>query len=306
MISGIINVKKERGFTSFDVVAKLRGILHEKKIGHTGTLDPDATGVLPVCIGKATKVCDLLTGKDKVYEALLHLGVTTDTQDASGRVLSDHAKEAKALSEEAVRSAIEGFVGTYAQVPPMYSALKVNGKKLCDLAREGIEVERKARTVTIFSIEIRQISLPFVRMQVHCSKGTYIRTLCEDIGNRLGVGGSMDELVRTRVSSFTIENAHTLSEIEAYAAADEVDKILMPVDSVFEGLKKLHVLSRAEKRLKNGNRLKASDFRETEGDVFCGNPEEKRVLVYDSSDCFFGLYQYMEDAKDFKVVKMFI
>ena len=169
MKSGIINVYKEKGFTSFDVVAKLRGILKTKKIGHTGTLDPDAEGVLPVCIGRATKVCDILTDKDKVYEAVMLLGVETDTQDTSGEVLKELPVE---ISEEAVREAILSFVGDYAQIPPMYSALKVNGKKLYELAREGKTVERKARNVQIISIEILEIALPRVRMSVHCSKGT--------------------------------------------------------------------------------------------------------------------------------------
>ena len=196
MINGIINVYKERGFTSFDVVAKLRGILHERKIGHTGTLDPEATGVLPVCIGNATKVCELLTDKDKVYRTVMHLGITTDTQDMTGTVKEDRSREAALLKEQTVEAAILQFVGDYDQIPPMYSALKVNGKKLCDLARAGIEVERKARTVKIFSIEIEKINLPYVTMQVHCSKGTYIRTLCADIGEALGVGACMESLVR--------------------------------------------------------------------------------------------------------------
>ena len=214
MINGIINVYKERGFTSFDVVAKLRGILHERKIGHTGTLDPEATGVLPVCIGNATKVCELLTDKDKVYRTVMHLGITTDTQDMTGTVKEDRSREAALLKEQTVEAAILQFVGDYEQIPPMYSALKVNGKKLCDLARAGIEVERKARTVKIFSIEIEKINLPYVTMQVHCSKGTYIRTLCADIGEVLGVGACMESLVRTRVSVFPLEEAHTLAEIE--------------------------------------------------------------------------------------------
>ena len=211
MRNGIINVYKEKGFTSFDVVAKLRGILKQKRIGHTGTLDPDATGVLLVCLGNATKVCDLLTDKDKEYEAVLLLGKTTDTQDISGQVL----REAKVTaSEDEVCRTIQSFVGEYDQIPPMYSALKVNGRKLCDLAREGITVERKARRVTIYSIEILSVCLPEVKMRVHCSKGTYIRTLCQDIGEALGCGGCMRELVRTRVSCFSIEEAQTLAEIE--------------------------------------------------------------------------------------------
>ena len=186
MIHGIINVYKEKGFTSHDVVAKLRGIVGQKKIGHTGTLDPDATGVLPVCLGKATKLCDLLTDKNKTYEAVLLLGKTTDTQDITGEVLEE--KSTEALTEEKVREAIEGFIGDYEQIPPMYSALKVNGKKLYELAREGKVIERKARPVKILDIQILEIDLPKVRMEVSCSKGTYIRTLCHDIGEKLGCG----------------------------------------------------------------------------------------------------------------------
>ena len=208
MIHGIINVYKEKGFTSHDVVAKLRGIVGQKKIGHTGTLDPDATGVLPVCLGKATKLCDLLTDKNKTYEAVLLLGKTTDTQDITGEVLEE--KSTEALTEEKVREAIEGFIGDYEQIPPMYSALKVNGKKLYELAREGKVIERKARPVKILDIQILEIDLPKVRMEVSCSKGTYIRTLCHDIGEKLGCGGCMESLIRTRVSTFRIEDAKTL------------------------------------------------------------------------------------------------
>ena len=182
MINGVINIYKERGFTSHDVVAKLRGILKQKKIGHTGTLDPDAEGVLPVCLGKGTRLCDMLTDHSKVYEAVLLLGQSTDTQDVSGTVLQEASVE---VSEEEVREAIMSFVGPYDQIPPMYSALKVNGQKLCDLARAGKEVERKARPVEIYEIQIEEIYLPRVRMTVSCSKGTYIRTLCHDIGEKL-------------------------------------------------------------------------------------------------------------------------
>ena len=178
MINGVINIYKERGFTSHDVVAKLRGILKQKKIGHTGTLDPDAEGVLPVCLGKGTRLCDMLTDHSKVYEAVLLLGQSTDTQDVSGNVLQEAPVD---VSEEEVREAIMSFVGPYDQIPPMYSALKVNGQKLCDLARAGKEVERKARPVEIYEIQIEEIHLPRVRMTVSCSKGTYIRTLCHDI-----------------------------------------------------------------------------------------------------------------------------
>ena len=173
MIHGIINVYKERGFTSHDVVAKLRRITGQKKIGHTGTLDPEAEGVLPVCFGRATKLCDMLTDRDKCYEAVLLLGVRTDTQDVFGKVIRE--EETGELAEDSVRSVIGSFKGKYEQIPPMYSALKVNGKKLCDLAREGKTVERKARTVEIYDIRIDKIKLPRVHMKVHCSKGTYIQ-----------------------------------------------------------------------------------------------------------------------------------
>ena len=202
MIHGIINVYKEKGFTSHDVVAKLRGIVGQKKIGHTGTLDPDATGVLPVCLGKATKLCDLLTDKDKTYEAVMLLGMTTDTQDVTGRILEE--KSTETLTADKVREVIESFIGDYDQIPPMYSALKVNGKKLYELAREGKVVERKARPVKILDIRIIEMNLPRVRMEVSCSKGTYIRTLCHDIGEQLGCGGCMESLIRTRVSINTL------------------------------------------------------------------------------------------------------
>ncbi len=216
MINGIINVYKEKGYTSHDVVAKLRGILKQKRIGHTGTLDPEAEGVLPVCLGRATRVCDMLTEKDKVYEAVLLLGKTTDTQDMTGTVLEE--KQVTCSSGE-VLEAIAGFTGTQEQIPPMYSALKVNGKKLCDLARAGIEVERKPREITVFSIRVLKEELPEVQMQVHCSKGTYIRTLCHDIGQKLGCGGCMKSLLRTRVAEFELKDAVRLAEIEAQVQA---------------------------------------------------------------------------------------
>ena len=208
MYDGIINVYKEKGFTSFDVVAKMRGILGQKKVGHTGTLDPEAEGVLPVCVGKGTRLCDMLTDRDKTYEATLLLGMETDTQDTTGTVLSE--TDASGLTEEAVREAVLCFVGDYDQIPPMYSALKVNGRKLCDLARQGVEVERKPRPVKIYDITIRSIRLPEVVMTVSCSKGTYIRTLCHDIGEKLAVGGCMKKLLRTRAAGFRMEDSRTL------------------------------------------------------------------------------------------------
>lgn len=301
MINGIINVYKERGFTSFDVVAKLRGILHERKIGHTGTLDPEATGVLPVCIGNATKVCELLTDKDKVYRTVMYLGITTDTQDMTGTVKEDRSRETSLLKEQTVEAAILQFVGDYEQIPPMYSALKVNGKKLCDLARAGIEVERKARTVKIFSIEIEKINLPYVTMQVHCSKGTYIRTLCADIGEVLGVGACMESLVRTRVSAFPLEEAHTLAEIEKIRDEGTLEELILPVDCVFEGKTKLTVVPEAFRFLQNGNRLNDGNFTDVPEKIADG----EQVLVYDPMGHFYAVYQYERETKDYKVRKMF-
>ena len=211
MINGILNVYKEKGYTSHDVVAKLRGIVGQKKIGHTGTLDPEAEGVLPVCLGKATKVCDLLTEKDKVYEAVLLLGKETDTQDLTGKVLAEKPVTAE---KDEVERAIRSFEGAYDQIPPMYSALKVQGQKLCDLARKGIEVERKPRRVYIYKVEILQVDIPRVVMRVYCSKGTYIRTLCHDIGKKLGCGGCMASLKRTEVAAFLEKDALTLAQIQ--------------------------------------------------------------------------------------------
>lgn len=308
-MNGILNIYKEAGYTSFDVVAKLRGILREKKIGHTGTLDPDATGVLPVCVGNATKVCALLTDKDKEYEADLQLGLTTDTMDASGQILRDRSGLLHTLTEARVREVIMGFVGAYEQVPPMYSALKVGGRKLCDLAREGVEVERNARLVHIHAIEIAQMELPFVTMRVHCSKGTYIRALCDDIGERLGVGGMMKRLVRTRVSMFSIEQALTLAQVEAHRDAGTLDEILLPVEQVFLEYPALHAVGDAVKKLQNGNRLNASELLADDRPAAIAFAQaadrEQRYRVYDSAGHFYGIYGWDAQRKDFKSIKMF-
>ena len=296
MKSGIINVYKEKGFTSFDVVAKLRGILRTKKIGHTGTLDPDAEGVLPVCIGRATKVCDILTDKDKVYEAVVLLGVETDTQDTSGEILKELPVT---VSEECVKEAILSFVGDYAQVPPMYSALKVNGKKLYELAREGKTVERKARNVQIFSIEILEMNLPRVRMSVHCSKGTYIRTLCHDIGAMLGCGGCMEKLLRTKVGVFELQDTLKLAEIDALAKAGAVEEKIISVDELFEDYTKVWTTPEFDVVVHNGNRVKKRMLQEK----LPANTE--RLRVYDSKSEFIGIYEFSKERGDFKPVKMF-
>ena len=297
MIHGIINVYKEKGYTSHDVVAKLRGIAGQKKIGHTGTLDPDAEGVLPVCLGKATKVCELLTDKDKTYRAVLFLGQTTDTQDASGTVLE--TSDVSNLNEVQVTEAVQSFVGEYAQIPPMYSALKVGGKKLYELAREGKTVERKARNVMIHSIKILRVDLPRVEMEVSCSKGTYIRTLCHDIGEKLGVGGCMESLLRVQVGRFVLADSLRLSEIQKAKEDGNLEKILQPIDSVFEQYRAVQIRPDQEKRLQNGNSFRKPDRSQNYDD-------QEMVRVYDSNGHFAAVYRYVEKDHEFRIVKMFL
>ena len=233
MIDGILNVYKEKGYTSHDVVAKLRGILRQKKIGHTGTLDPEAEGVLPVCLGKATRLCDMLTDKTKTYRAGLLLGRETDTQDIWGQILKEQQINGLTMDQDRVREIIMGFVGEYAQIPPMYSALKVNGKKLYDLARAGKVVERQPRQVFLYQIEIQSMELPRVSMTVSCSKGTYIRTLCHDIGVKLGCGGCMESLTRTQVDRFKIEDSLDLARIEELRDKGTLEEHIMPIEAMF-------------------------------------------------------------------------
>ena len=295
MKDGIINIYKERGFTSHDVVAKLRGILKQKKIGHTGTLDPEAEGVLPVCLGKGTKLCDLLTDRDKIYETVLLLGQSTDTQDTTGAVME---RSEVSVLEEQVKEAIMSFVGEYAQVPPMYSALKVNGQKLCDLARAGKEVARKPRQVRIHQIEILDMDLPRVRMSVSCSKGTYIRTLCHDIGEKLGCHGCMERLLRTRSGMFCLERSVTLSEVEKLRDEGRLDEIIQSVDEVFKGLASVTLKEESQKLGYNGNPFKKSDV-EQESEAL------GEVRVYDQEGRFIGIYRYDQERHSYRPVKMF-
>ena len=304
MYNGVINVYKEKAFTSHDVVAKLRGILHQKKIGHTGTLDPDATGVLPVCLGNATKLCDILADKSKTYSVVMKLGLVTDTQDITGKILEDNTDKTMPSKTE-IETAIMSFLGDYAQIPPMYSALKVNGKKLCDLAREGIEVERKPRNITINSIYIKEIAddCKMVSMVVDCSKGTYIRTLCHDIGGKLGVGACMKELERIRVSDFIIENAFTLSQIEDLCKQGKLEEYITSVEDVFSHLDTFYTLSDDDRLLNNGNKLLSQNFsKESYRDV----ENEEWVKVCDSNKKFKAIYKYLAGEDEFVPVKMFL
>lgn len=314
-MDGILNIYKEQGYTSHDVVAKLRGILHQKKIGHTGTLDPDATGVLPVCCGKATKVCELLTDKDKSYRAVCQLGVETDTQDMSGQILQQ--KSYQGITREELEDCLKSFCGKIMQIPPMYSALKVNGKKLYELAREGKTVERKPRPVEIFELRLVEQDLEKGQftIDVTCSKGTYIRTLCHDIGQKLGCLAAMKSLVRTRVSVFRLEQAFTLSQIEERMQQSPllVEEVLKPVDALFPDYPRAQIKEEFAAKLANGNPLLPrflqgySGDRDSFGDDTAGFlyrlPVETNILVYDETGSFKAVYQKKD--RDFRVYKMF-
>ena len=305
MFHGMMTIYKEAGYTSSDVVARLRGILHMKKIGHTGTLDPDAEGVLPVCLGNGTKLCELIADRDKEYVAVMRLGVTTDTQDMSGEVLTQVSEEEvrQRVTPSLVEEKASEFVGEISQVPPMYSAVKVNGKRLYEYARQGRTVERKARTITIYELEITKIDLPLVTMRVRCSKGTYIRTLCHDLGQELGTGAAMEHLLRTRVGQFRLENAIRLDDAENIMKSDDPARIegyILPVDSFFEEAPKARVRAEGMKYLRNGNALKRS-YTDLARETKAGD-----VRMYDEDGKFYALYRYDPARDELKNVRMFL
>ena len=298
MIHGVLNIYKEKGYTSHDVVAKLRGIVGQKKIGHTGTLDPDAVGVLPVCLGKATKLCDMLTDKNKTYETVMLLGRVTDTQDVSGTILKEG--DISGLDEATVTNAIYSFLGDYMQIPPMYSALKVNGKKLYELAREGVEVERKARPVKILDIQIKEMNLPRVQMSVTCSKGTYIRTLCHDIGEVLKCGACMEELIRTKVSRFDMKDALTLEQVSALKQDERLGEILIPIDEMFSEYEAVTLKEEFMSFVYNGNVFFPKHLNQ-----YVELTDGKMVRVYDGEGNFIAIYKFIKDKYLFKIEKMF-
>ncbi len=243
-MNGVIVVNKPEGFTSHDVVAKLRGILKTRRIGHSGTLDPMATGVLPIFVGRATRACEFATADNKTYRAEMLLGVETDTQDITGTVLAEKVVN---VSDEALFSTVNSFLGEISQIPPMYSAIKVDGKKLYELARRGVEVERKARKITVHSIKAERLSENTVAIEANVSKGTYIRTLCHDIGKALGCGATLTKLCRVSSGAFTLEDAYTLDEIQEKGSA-----LIRPVDSLFAEFSKVKVDEKGTFRIKNG------------------------------------------------------
>ena len=297
MINGVLNICKEPGYTSSDVIARLRGMYRQRKIGHTGTLDPAAEGVLPVCLGSATKLVDMLTDETKTYRAVLRLGVETDTQDTTGTTLKTCPPEQlQSLTEEQVREAVMSFTGPIFQVPPMYSAVKVHGRRLVDLARQGIEVERKARPVTIYEIAIEKLEIPYITMTVTCSRGTYIRTLCHDIGRKLGTGGAMEHLVRTRVGRFAIDSAYTLDDIQKLTDEGRQESAVIPVEDLFEDLPAFTSGdAELDKYLNNGNPFGPEYY-----------PAGKSsIRVYNSTGHFIGIFRYNGERKLWMAVRIF-
>jgi tRNA pseudouridine55 synthase len=295
-VDGVINVYKEQGMTSFDVVFHCKKIFDTRKVGHTGTLDPMATGVLPICIGKATKLVEYLTADDKVYTATLKLGLVTDTQDITGTVLEQNDTP---VTEEQVRAAAQSFLGDSLQVPPMYSAIKIDGRKLVDLARKGVEVERPPRPITIYAIDFlqcREEEREYV-IQVHCKKGTYIRSLCHDIGQKLGVGGVMKTLERNRSGSFGQDTARTLDELRKAKEEGKLEELLLPVDFPFRQLERIDLNPIQERMVKNGVSLALSRLSAKEG--------EGQVAVYGPCGDFLMLAEKLPQEDSLKMIKSF-
>lgn len=311
MKNGVINVYKEKGMTSFSVVYKIRKLTGEKKAGHTGTLDPDAFGVLPVCIGKATKLVDLLMDTDKQYKAVMVLGLATDTQDISGKILEDASEEEikkKVLTKfpggnfnSNILRAFDEFKGDIEQMPPMYSAIKVNGVKLVDAARKGKEIERKKRSVNISSfsdIEVYQ-DCKHISFTVNCSKGTYIRTLCEDIGKFFSLPACLESLERTRTSTLDKDSSFTLSQIEEFYEKGILEDYIIPTDYFLEKYSKAFVTDEAIKKLVFGNWLSIDEVEFIKDD-------NRIFRMYDKADNFYALYRFDDIDNYFKCEKMFV
>lgn len=308
-MNGILNVLKPAGMTSFDVIGFMRRITGQKKIGHAGTLDPSAVGVLPLCIGNATRALEFMIDKDKVYRAELTLGVSTDTQDSSGIVLDSYSVE---VNEDEIKKTVMSFVGTIEQLPPMYSAIKIGGKKLYELARQGQTIERESRTIQIYSIDVirawedsavfdsegtaKEYAVKKVLLDVHCSKGTYIRTLCNDIGNKLGCGGHMSFLVRTRAGQYNLDNALTMEEVTQLSETKALEGHLLPVEKIFEVFDSIKLNNKELFKYNNGVWLEVEKdkytntvYRVYDNNSFLGIGEvfEKENTLYLKSKKFF-------------------
>lgn len=289
-MDGVLNIYKPTGMTSYDVVHKIKKLCNTKKVGHTGTLDPEASGVLPICIGKATKIADYIMNDYKVYKTELRLGITTDSYDRVGKTLSTSIISA---DEKTVVNVIKAFIGENYQVPPMYSAIKVNGQKLYNLARQGIEIERKARKIYFYEIEIINISLPYVEFLVKCSKGTYIRSLCYDIGNKLGCGGTMWNLERVATGNFKLVDAIRLDEL----TSENINEYVISITDALNKYESIHIDTKYEKLLLNGVVLKNQD-------ILINIDLEKLYRVYLGENKFIGIGR--KDESGFKIIKMLI
>jgi tRNA pseudouridine55 synthase len=303
LFEGILPVWKPRGFTSHDVVAKVRGILRIKRIGHTGTLDPQVEGVLPLCIGRATRLVEYIQELPKVYEAMLKIGISTDTEDASGQI-TDQVDQVH-LTQQLVIDAVHSFRGDIDQVPPMYSAVKVDGKRLYELARQGIKVERKSRTVTIYEIEILNMDLdlahPEIKFRVKCSKGTYIRTLCVDIGKKLGFPSIMSHLVRTSTGSIEQEQCLTFEQIEHLHKQRLLIDQLIPIDKALAHMQSIQLDAGQTRKALLGQKLAFA----LENHSFSAAHEQQLVAAYSADSRFLGIFQWDKDTSELQPVKVF-
>jgi tRNA pseudouridine55 synthase len=304
MMDGILAVWKPAGWTSHDVVAKVRRLLRIKRIGHAGTLDPQVTGVLPLCIGRATRVVEYVQERPKAYEALLQLGLATDTEDLSGSVVAEIPEVT--VSEAQIRRVLASFVGEIEQVPPMYSAVKVGGKRLYEIARSGQVVEREPRRVTVYELELLGLELhmphPRIRFSVVCSKGTYIRTLCVDIGRALGVPAVMAELTRTVSGGLTKEQCLTLEEIEELQASGRLADKLIPADRAIDHMPAGTVDRMTERYALQGKRI---PLRNVKGLRSLAGSAEKLVRLYGEDGVFLGIFEPEADTGALKPVKVF-
>lgn len=291
-MNGVLNIFKPKGMTSFDVVREVKKICKIKKVGHTGTLDPEAMGVLPVCIGRATKIIDYIMDSEKVYEVEFKLGIKTTTYDLEGEILEE--RDTSNLNDSEILDVIRSFIGEYSQVPPMYSALKQNGVRLYELARKGIEVEREGRNITIYNIEDIKINNPYISMKVTCSKGTYIRSLCFDIGEKLGVFAAMTELERTKTSSFTKENSININELNI----NNIDENLISIEEALNEYDKIVVADKFAKLLING--VNVFDSRLTKDKIIL----DKLYRVYNENNDLIGLGR--KNNNGFKIEKLLI
>ena len=295
-MTGILNVYIPKGMTSHDVVSFVRRQLQMKRVGHTGTLDPLATGVLPVLVGNATKLSDIIMADEKKYKARVTLGITTDTDDSTGKIIQ---KKDVSVSEEKLIDVVKSFVGEIDQIPPMYSAIKVEGQKLYQLARRGVEIERKARKVTIYDIKISNFDGVSFDMEVHCSKGTYIRSLCRDIGDSLGTGAVMSELERTMSGIFTKENSYTFEEIEKCVEMGEIEKMLLKPDDVLGEFLRVDVSEEYAQKIKNGIRLRPQQINiknYSENEIFKIYEDNKLLCLLKVKDCDGQLLLAMEKS----------